>query len=79
MSERQAYVKKHFLPLVCPQCKRTYNPTRKWQKFCSEDCRRDFHSAAQKAVHANLRAFKDERLKDVVAVQVPPTNPLEQF
>jgi hypothetical protein len=33
----------HYAPTTCVQCGEIFQPVRRWQKYCDDECRKDVH------------------------------------
>ena len=51
-----AKTSKHTVIGICPQCGREFETPRKWQKFCSRDCRREHYISYQQTIRDFYKA-----------------------
>lgn len=60
---------------ICPKCGGLFAPARLWQRFCSRDCREDWHSQRLGIVRplAELE-IPEQRLRDAVEELVNKLN-----
>jgi hypothetical protein len=61
---------------TCEQCGREYRPTKHWQRFCDNECRKDWHLHQY---HLRRRGMPTQRqhaeeVLELAGVAVGPTN-----